>query len=375
MNKRYDNFSNLLVGHSIRLKKGEIVFISITDNVPEEMAMSLVKYVYNYGGHPVVWTTNTRILREILYRAKKKTIRAYAEPMLKAMKMAQAFIGIHGADNSNELGDVPREKKTIYQDFFINPVHFEERVKRTKWVVARWPTSSMAQKAKMSTSAFENYYFKVCTEVDYKQMSRNMDPLVELMNKTNMVHIAGPGVTDLTFSIKDIPAIKCAGEYNIPDGEVFTAPVKNSVNGIIKFNTPTINRGKSFSGITLEFKAGKIIHCDCDKGDSRDLVEIFNTDEGARFVGEFALGLNPCITEPIGDILFDEKIDKSFHFTPGGCYDEAPNGNDSKIHWDLVCIQSKEMGGGHIYFDGKLIRKDGEFVRPGLKHLNYGWVL
>lgn len=375
MDRRYDDFSKLLVRHSTKIKRGDVVFINITDNVPEEMIMSLVKHVYGCGGHPTVWFTKTKILREILYQAKKRTIHAFSKPMLKAMKMSQVFIGINGSDNYNELGDVPYEKMSLYTDLFIEPVHFEERVKRTRWVVTRWPTASMAQKANMSTPAFEEYYFKVCSRVDYEQMSKDIEPLVRLMNKTNMVRIIGPDITNLTFSIKSIPAIKCAGEYNIPDGEVFTAPVKDSVNGVIKFNTPTIYDNRLFSGVMLKFRNGQIIDCDCEKGDREYLEKIFDTDPGARFIGEFALGLNPCITEPMGDVLFDEKIDKSFHFTPGGCYDEAPNGNDSKIHWDLVCIQSPEMGGGKIYFDNELIRKDGKFIHPDLENLSPGLVL
>jgi aminopeptidase len=239
-------------------------------------------------------------------------------------------------------------------------------VPHTKWVVLRYPTPAMAQSAGMSTRQFENYYFDVCM-LDYAKMSQAMDPLVELMNRTDKVHIVGPG-TDLRFSIKDIPAIKCDGRNNVPDGEIFTAPVKDSVEGVLSYNTPTIYQGVTHENMRLTFKKGRIVEATSSQ------TEIFNqvldTDEGARYIGEFAIGVNPYITFPMKDTLFDEKIAGSFHFTPGNCYDEAPNGNKSAVHWDMICNQTAEWGGGEMYFDGVLVRKDGLFVLDELKGLN-----
>ena len=219
----------------------------------------------------------------------------------------------------------------------------------------------------MSSDEFEDFYFKVCN-LDYSKMSKAMDNLVKLMDKTDKVRIVGNG-TDLTFSIKGIKSIKCDGKMNIPDGEVFTAPVKNSVNGVLSYNTPSLySDGFTYENIKFEFKNGKIIDASCN--DTKRINKILDTDAGSRYIGEFAIGVNPYITEPMKDILFDEKIMGSFHFTPGSCYDEAPNGNNSQIHWDLVCIQTKKYGGGEIYFDDKLIRKDGLFVIDSLKCLN-----
>jgi aminopeptidase len=201
--------------------------------------------------------------------------------------------------------------------------------------------------------------------VDYGKMSKAMDPLASLMAKTDRVRIVGPG-TDLAFSIKGIPPIKCDGHRNIPDGEVYTAPVRNSIDGEITYNTPSIYESAVYDKIHLVFKNGKIIRADC-AGDGTQLNKIFDTDPGARYVGEFSFGINPNIRKPMKDTLFDEKIFGSIHLTPGQCYDEAPNGNKSAIHWDLVLIQTKEFGGGQIYFDDQLIRHDGLFVHPALK--------
>jgi aminopeptidase len=252
----------------------------------------------------------------------------------------------------------------------MKPV-LDHRVGRTKWVVLRWPSSAMAQQAGMSTEAFEDFYFKVCT-LDYARMVPGMKALADLMRRTDRVHIKGPG-TDLRFSIKGIGAQPCGGLRNIPDGEVFTCPVKDSVEGHVQYNAPTVYLGTSFDHIRLAFRGGRIV--DATSSNTRRLNEILDSDAGARFIGEFAIGFNPHIREPMRDILFDEKIAGSFHFTPGQAYDNPGNGNKSQVHWDMVCIQRPEYGGGEIWFDGKLIRKDGLFVPKSLHKLNPGYLL
>lgn len=282
------------------------------------------------------------------------------------MKDMDVYIGVRGGKNSTELSDVPGEKMSIYSKRLWSPVHGKIRINDTKWCVLRYPTYSMAQAASMSTEAFEDFYFEVCT-LDYGKMSKAMDALVDLINKTDKVHIKGEG-TDLSFSIKGMHGIKCDGKVNIPDGEVYTAPVKDSVNGYITYNTPAVHEGFTYENIRLEFKDGKIIKATAN--DTDRINEVFNTDEGARYIGEFAIGVNPYILNPMKDTLFDEKIAGSIHFTPGNSYEDCFNGNRSAVHWDLVYIQRPEYGGGEIYFDDVLIRKDGLFVIDELKQLN-----
>jgi len=243
----------------------------------------------------------------------------------------------------------------------------DQRVKRTKWVVLRWPTPSMAQLAGMSTEAFEDFFFDVCT-LDYRKLQPGMKALKGLMERTDRVQIKGPG-TDLNFSIKGIPAVICGGDRNIPDGEVFTAPVKESVEGQLTFNAPSIYQGTAFDGIQLNFQRGKIVKA--SSNETKKLNKILDSDAGARYIGEFSLGFNPRVFQPMRDILFDEKIAGSFHFTPGQAYEEADNGNRSQVHWDMVSIQRPDYGGGEIYFDGKLIRKNGEFLPKQLRSLNW----
>jgi aminopeptidase len=282
------------------------------------------------------------------------------------MSEMQAYIGVRAGENMAELSDVPPDKMELYEKHFRHEVHGKIRVPRTKWVVLRFPNPSMAQLADMSTESFEDFYFNVCN-LDYRKMSQAMEPLVELMEKTDRVKITGPG-TELEFSIKGIPAVKCDGERNIPDGEVYTAPVRDSVNGIITYNTPSPRQGFTYENISLGFEDGKIIRATAN--DTTRINKVFDIDEGARYVGEFSFGVNPYITKPIKDTLFDEKISGSIHFTPGSAYEECPNGNKSALHWDLVLIQTPEYGGGEIYFDNVLIRKDGRFMLPDLDGLN-----
>jgi aminopeptidase len=363
---RQTQLAKNLVNYSCKIKNGENVLIEARGIDCAPLARKIIKEVYKAGGVPFTRINDSSIQREILLGASKAQWDLAASVDCALMEKMQAYIGIGAYANKNELADVPSEKMRDYGIHYGKPVHEEIRVRKTKWVVLRYPNASMAQDANMSMEAFEDFYYNVCN-LDYSKMSAAMDSLTALMDKTDNVRIIGPG-TDLRFSIKDIPSIKCAGELNIPDGEVFTAPVRESVNGKISFNTPSIEEGFEFNNICLEFKDGKIINAAAN--DNKRINDILDADEGARYVGEFAIGVNPYVTVPMKDTLFDEKICGSFHFTPGMCYDEAPNGNKSSVHWDLVCIQTPEFGGGEIYFDDVLIRKDGLFTIPELYNLN-----
>ena len=365
---RINKLAESLVHYSCKVNKNENVLIKVYGEGEEyNLVVALIKEIYKAGANPFVWNHNPQIMRELLKDCNEEQIKLWAQTDLSLMQKMDAYIGIWGGSNNAENSSVSRENNQIYEKFYSNPVHMHERVKNTKWVILNYPTPSMAQQASMSSDEFEDFYFKVCN-LDYSKMSKAMDNLVELMEKTDKVKIVGKE-TDLTFSIKNIKAIKCAGEMNIPDGEVFTAPVRESVNGILSYNAPSLyNDGFTYENIKFEFKDGKIIKATAN--DTKRINGILDTDEGARYIGEFSLGLNPYITKPMKDILFDEKIMGSFHFTPGSCYDEAPNGNKSIIHWDLVCIQTEDYGGGEIYFDDILIRKNGIFVVDSLKCLN-----
>jgi len=368
MDPRYGQLAEVLCGFSTRLKKGENVLIDAYD-IPEEFVIALIRAARERGATPMVNVQRARISREMTKDGTKEQFKLAADHELARMKKMQAYIAIRGSENIFEGSDIPAAQAKLNGEL-MRPV-LDHRVNKTKWVVLRWPTPSMAQQAKMSTEGFADFYFRVCT-LDYSRMIPGMEALKQAMMKTDEVHITGPG-TDLKFSIKGMNAIPCGGEYNIPDGEVFTAPIKDSVNGILQYNCPTIYQGVSFENIRLVFRKGKIVEATANN--TKRLNEILDTDGGARFIGEFAIGFNPHILNPMQDILFDEKIAGSFHFTPGKCYETTDNGNTSSIHWDMVCIQRPEYGGGEIRFDGKVIRKDGLFVPKALQKLNPDYLL
>ncbi|WCK52707.1 aminopeptidase [Aneurinibacillus sp. Ricciae_BoGa-3] len=360
-----ERLAEVLVRYSTRIKPGEKVLIEAIES-DNSLVKALIKEIHNAGGHPFVNLRNNQILRQLLLGASEEQIRTWAAYDAHQMEMMDAYIAFRGTGNLYELSDVPADKLKLYNQIYNKQVHTNIRVKKTKWVVLRYPNGSMAQLANMSTEAFEEFYYEVCT-MNYEKMDKALDSLAELMNSTDRVRLVAPG-TDLSFSIKDIPAVKCAGHLNVPDGEAYTAPVRDSVNGVISFNTPSPYNGFVFENVKLTFKDGKIIEATAN--DTERINKILDTDEGAHYIGEFAIGVNPLIREPMKDILFDEKIDGSLHFTPGQCYDDAYNGNQSAIHWDMVLIQRPEYGGGEIWFDDTLIRKDGKFVLKELEILN-----
>jgi aminopeptidase len=360
---RYRKLADLLINYSCELQKGERILLDLID-VPDEMGVALIRATRAAGAIPVVEARHSRLNRELQRGTDADHAQTVRDIELARMKKMAAYIAIRGAHNASEASDVPADKLQLYSKT-MRPV-LDWRVNKTKWCVLRWPTPSMAQAANMSTEAFEDFYFDVCT-MDYPKMAKAMVPLVKRMTNADRVRLVAPN-TDLSFSIKGIGAKPCEGTRNIPDGEVFSCPVKNSVNGIIAFNTPTIYAGTKFEGIRLEFKDGKIVKA--TGSNERRLNEILDTDAGARFIGEFSLGFNPHIQSPMCDILFDEKIAGSLHFTPGQAYEDCDNGNRSAVHWDMVLIQRPEWGGGEVWFDGELIRKDGKFLPKDLQALN-----
>ena len=362
---RMTKLAENLVHYSTALQPGDKVLIEAID-IPTEMTCELVRVARAAGADALVTLKSNRVNRALMRHGSKEQMDLIADTEALRMGRVQAYIGMRGNYNIAELSDLPDDAHKLYQDTVWKRVHLDIRVPKTRWVVLRWPHPSMAQQSNRSTESFEDFYFDVCT-MDYARMSEAMKPLVKRMEAADRVRLVGPG-TDLTFSVKGIHAVACDGKLNIPDGEVFTAPVRDSVNGVVQYNARTLYHGIVHDDVRLEFSEGKVVNA--TSTNTEHLNKVLDTDEGARYVGEFALGFNPYITEPMLDILFDEKIAGSFHFTPGNAYEETDNKNRSTIHWDLVCTQDEKHGGGEIWFDGELIRKDGLFVVDDLKPLN-----
>ncbi len=362
--KRNEVLANILLTYSVDLQPGEKIMLEVKGEETLELTKEIIRQATQLGGVPFWHYNDPSLLRRLIQDASEAQFEAFGRLHLKLMKEMDAWLGLYASDNAFELAEIDPEQLKRYSTLYAYPVQLKERVRNTKWCIVTFPTNSMAQLAEMSKEAYEDLYYDVCC-LDYAKMSRAMDPLVELMEKTDRVRIVGPG-TDLSLSIKGIPAVKCDGKDNIPDGEVFTAPVKDSINGHVTFNTPALQRGFIFEDIRLEFEHGKVMQASCRAGTEK-LNAVLDVDEGARYSGEFALGVNPFIQRVMKDALFDEKIGGSLHLALGQCGRETPNGNESAIHWDIVLMQTKNYGGGQIYFDGELIREDGKFVDEKLE--------
>ncbi|WP_423363132.1 aminopeptidase [Mycoplasma sp. P36-A1] len=363
--ERINKVAKMLVEYSVSIQPDEIVRIMAYDFESKPLVKELIKEIYNKGGIPVAEFIDEEVASLQMQHASEKRINTLAKWEMQKTKDMDAYILIRGKSNEYEMNKVPQE--IIQKNALANKEAQHIRVNERKWVLLNYPTNMFANNAKMGFDEYQDFFYDVML-VDYPKMYENAKPLKELMDKTDKVRIESD-TTNLTFSIKGINSVICAGSNNVPDGEVFTAPVKDSVNGHVQYNTITSASGVEFKNVYLEVKDGKIIKATSETNNDK-IESVFNTDEGARYFGEFALGLNPKINKPVGDILFDEKIYGSFHLTPGQAYEDANNGNNSAIHWDLVCIQTPEHGGGKIYFDDELVRENGDFVKNELKSLN-----
>jgi len=363
--QRITTLAKNLISHSCKLEKGQTLIIEGTHEA-RDLIIALVRRAYEIGAYPMVRLSDSQIGREILMgitEEHSKLACKYAKPLFQD---AHAYIGIGVSPNVFETSDVPVENKNIHTKHYGEPIHIKIRVAKTNWVILRYPNPSMAQLAQTSSEAFENFFFDVCN-LDYAKMHKAMLPLKALIERTDKVRIVATN-TDLSFSIAGQKAKICSGECNIPDGEIYTSPIKDSINGTIHFNIPSLCKGVIHNDIALTFKDGKVI--DARSSNTKALLNELDSDKGSRYIGEFAFGVNPYITKPMYDTLFDEKMVGSIHLALGNSYDDCPNGNKSQIHWDIIQSHTPENGGGEIWFDGVLIRKDGVFIHPELMQLN-----
>lgn len=358
--------ASLLVNHSCTLREGERVLIEAI-GIPAEVIVTLMRAARAIGATPFVVIKDDRVIREICSTYSQREWEVLANHDLDLLKKVDVFIGIRAQVNVHELIDVSPAQMANTLAYYVDPLHNNYRNRHLKWVVLRWPTPAMAQRCRMSTEAFESFFFSACL-IDYPKLEMAMEPLVKLMSRTRHVRVVGPGDTDLSFEITGMPQCKYAGRHNIPDGELFTAPILDSVRGRILFNVTSVYYGTTFERVRLDFKDGKVVDADSDNLDR--LKWVLDIDKGARYVGEFAFGFNPYVVHPMNDILFDEKMAGSIHLALGNAYPQCDNSNRSAIHWDLILKQTLDCGGGEVYFDDVLIRRNGLFVLDELVLLN-----
>lgn len=345
---------------SCELEKGQNVMLQLIGLNGIGLLRALVAHARAMDVNPFIQIEDTEIRRMLVENGDEEFWENQTKvDQLPLMKQMDAFVGVRAALNIYEHAEVSKEANKAYADHFVEPVHYNERVNNTNWVVLRYPSEAFAMNAKMPTQRFRDFYYKACL-LDYSELAEAIQPLQDRLEKTDMIRLEGEG-TDIEFSVKGQTWIPCFGKRNIPDGELFSSPILDSVNGYITY-APSVYQGKPFEYVKLEVSNGEVI--DFDSSNNEALEEILDTDEGARRFGEFSFGLNPVIEEPMYDILFDEKIYGSNHLTLGNDYEIAPNGNESNIHWDLVCI------GADVYLDGEKVREGRQFVMDDLKGLN-----
>ena len=361
------NVANHLIEKSIKLQEGENLLIDIvnTDSMP--LVYALIDKVREKKANVYTNIVDKKMFAKLIKNTNNNEIKTLADIDEFRMKKMDAYIGITSLSNKYDLKNIDLDILNMYSAEYTYKVHIKERVKNTKWCILNYPTELAAESSKMDDDEFFEFWGKA-NVMNYDELNEDILKLKKLIDNTDKVKIIGKD-TDLTFSIKDIPSIPCLGEHNLPDGEIFTAPVRESVNGYIKYNTKTMYNGVEFKNIFFRFENGKIIEAYSEINNEK-LEEILNIDEGARYIGEFAIGLNKEIKQLVQNTLYDEKIAGSFHLTPGAAYSEADNGNESKIHWDIVYLE-KDDEYSKMYFDDILIREKGQFVIDELKSLNY----
>ena len=361
---RISHFAQILVDYSTRVGKNDVVFINSAGFEAAPLVKELYSLCLERGAQYVEYAFSVPEIELVFFNtANRRQLDRFPQHKMDFYKMLTVYIGIAAGDNSMVMANA-RQEAVVARQKVTRPL-IDQRVKHTRWVVTRYPTHAAAQDAQMSLDEYEDYLFSACCR-DWAAESRKQNKLKKLIDQTDKVRIVAPD-TDITFSIKGLPGIKCDGRFNMPDGEVFTAPVKDSAEGYITYNCPSIYQGREFNGVRFEFRKGKIIKATAEAGMTEALNKILDTDDGARYIGEFALGVNPGIQRPMRNILFDEKIFGSIHLTPGQSYDECDNGNRSAVHWDLVKLLAD---GGEIWFDDTLIQKNGLFVHHKLLDLN-----
>jgi len=369
---RLNQLTDRMANYSLKLKRGERCLIAAGHSAMP-LARAFAEECLKVGAIPIVYFMDEELTRLFLAslpqdddKTLNEAIATCVDPMNLMMDGVEAVAVIRSKETDTPYAGATGKTLLAYQNKFGRLFHRFTNEK--KWVVLDWPTPLQAEKAGMSYEQFYKFVMDISL-VDYAAMYQAALPAKAILDAADRVHVKGPG-TDLRFSKKGINTVIGAAANSYPDGELYTAPVRDSVEGQVTFTVPSIYMGQTFEGIHLEFEKGKIIRATCRKGDGTALNAIFQTDEGASYIGEFALGINPNVRQAMNDIHYDEKIAGSFHFTPGNCYNDAYNGNRSSIHWDQVCMQDPAHGGGEIWLDGRLLRKDGIFVMDEFKALN-----
>lgn len=361
--QKLKKLAKIIINYSIALKKGEKLLIRGYgfDGYPliKELYLEAVKA----GAFKIDVRYSSDEMARIFYENATKEQLTFLDLLdKKVADNYDAMIQIIADENPFELAAVEIKKKQLAMKA-MKPL--SDILHKKRWCLFYYPNNATAQTAKKSLETWENFVFDSCIK-DWKKEEKMQLKLIDLLKKVKKIRVVGHE-TDLTLSVAGQTWLKCCGSHNLPDGEVFTSPIRNSVSGVIRYNVPTRYMSKDFDWVKLWLKNGKVVKEACSH-DVKDLADILNTDSGARYYGEFAFGLNKSILEPTREILFDEKMGKSLHMALGKCYDEAPNGNDSNIHWDLIF--RFDWANAELYFDDKKVYSKTKWIDDYFTFLN-----
>ncbi|MDM5335848.1 aminopeptidase [Fictibacillus enclensis] len=360
----WDNFINTIIHQSLTLNAGETVYVDIVGEVSQEFTDRLATAILKIKATPIFHFSPITLLKTQLIHGDAQFFDNLIQNELPLLKQVDAYMSIRADQNIYELQDVPAQKQELYTKHYALPKQME--IMEKKWLILKYPTEALAQLAHLSIDQFKRAFFKA-SSVNFKPLEPGIKSLQKRLATTKNVRVLSPH-TDLTFSIHNMPSFVCTGTYNLPDGEIFTAPLLYSANGCITFNVPSSLLGTTYEHVKLQFENGRIVKATCSQQEQFNLL--LQTDNGASYLGEFGIGFNPEILHPFGNPLFDEKMAGSIHLAIGQPYEMSDNGNKSNIHLDLILCQIEEYGGGELYFDDELIRKNGYFVPDHLHSLN-----
>lgn len=362
---RVENLAKILVNYSVKVKPGDWVLINA--NVQAlPLAREVLRQVLRAEGRPTLEFDDDEA-GEIFYKEASDEVLEWISPIdTKLFEEVDVIINLRAATNTRQLSQVDPQRQSRRQK--SRRRLFETFMRRAaegslRWVLTEFPCPALAQDADMSLREFEDFVY-AATYADqpdpvqaWQRVFAEQERLVNWLRGKEQVVLRGPNV-DLTLSVRGRAFINCAGDKNMPDGEIFTGPVEDSANGWVRFTYPAIYGGREVEGVELEFKDGQVVNAHAKKNEAF-LLSMLDTDAGARYIGEFAIGTNYAIQRFTRRILYDEKIGGSFHLALGAGYPETGSRNQSAIHWDFICDLRQDS---QILVDGELFYKDGAFV-------------
>jgi aminopeptidase len=362
---RVTGLARILVQHSTRVKEGDVCTVE-GESGAEPLLQAIYEEVLKAGGNPIVQMAMEDQATLYFEHASDKQLEWISPVAEWAVENADVRIAVMASQNTRALSQVPPERQTKRQT--VTQGLMKRAMERSaegsyRWALTLFPTHAYASEAGMSLAAYEGFYYGACLADDddpvaaWKRQSEETDRLRDWIEGRSEVHVTGED-TDLRLGIEGRTFIAAGGKHNMPDGEFFTGPVEDSAEGEIRFHLPATYAGREVSGVRFRFEGGKVVDASAEKGEDF-LIEMLDTDDGARRLGELGIGTNYGISEGTGEILLDEKIGGSVHLALGRSYPETGGVNESAIHWDMICDLRR---GGRIEVDGETLQADGRFV-------------